>query len=109
MWWGTSGERLWESNCLGWFDCLGIRERGKVIHGEDLRREFPAPTREQLVAEGTRFVGTARKHGRGGLAAAKSRSGPASSLRSKTASKLSEGVGAVKKAACEGACKDCGP
>ena len=80
---------------------MGIRERGKVIHGEDLRREFPAPTREQLVAEGTRFVGTARKHGRGGLAAAKSRSGPASSLRSKTASKLSEGVGAVKKAACD--------
>lgn len=66
VWWGTSGERLWESNWLGWFDCLGIRERGMVIHGEDLRREFPAPTREQLVAEGTKFVGTVRRHGRGG-------------------------------------------
>jgi hypothetical protein len=66
VWWGTSGERMWESNWLGWFDCLGIRERGMVIHGEDLRREFPAPTREQLVAEGTKFVGTVRRHGRGG-------------------------------------------
>lgn len=66
VWWGTSGERLWESNWLGWFDCLGIRERGVVIHGEDLRREFPVPTREQLVVEGTRFIVTARKYGRGG-------------------------------------------
>ena len=66
VWWGTSGERLWESNWLGWFDCLGIRERGMVVHGENLRREFPAPTRERLVAEGIKSVGTARKHGRAG-------------------------------------------
>ena len=66
VWWGTSGERLWDSNWLGWFDCLGIRERGVVIHGEDLRCEFPTPAREQLAAEAARYVGTARRHGRGG-------------------------------------------
>ena len=34
---GTSGERLWESNWLGWFDCLGI---GGVewSYGENLAR-----------------------------------------------------------------------
>jgi hypothetical protein len=37
-----------------------------VVHGENLRREFPAPTRERLVAEGIKSVGTARKHGRAG-------------------------------------------
>ena len=66
VWWGTSGERLWETNLLGWFDSLGIRERGMVIHGEDLRCEFLAPAREQLAAQADRFVGTARRHGRGG-------------------------------------------
>lgn len=66
VWWGTSGERLWESSWLGWFDCLGIRKRGVVIHGEDLRCEFPTPTREQLAAEAARFVATVRRHGRGG-------------------------------------------
>ncbi len=54
VWWGTSGERLWESNWLGWFDCLGIRERGVVIHGEDLRCEFPTPARDRVAGHAGR-------------------------------------------------------
>lgn len=66
VWWGTSGERLWDANGLGWFDCLGIRERGIVVRGDDLRHEFPVPSPEQLVAEAARFTGIARAHGKAG-------------------------------------------
>ena len=37
-----------------------------VIHGEDLRREFPTPARGQLAAEAARFVSTAGRHGTSG-------------------------------------------
>ena len=51
LWWGTSGERPWERNGLGWLVHLVIRERGLVIYGRDVRPEVPAPARAQLVGE----------------------------------------------------------
>lgn len=49
FWWGTSGERFWESNQMGWFVLHVIRACGIVIWGDDVRHEIPAPTQEQLL------------------------------------------------------------
>ena len=42
FWWGTSGERAWNDNQLGWFVLHVIREHGIVIYGDDIRQEIPA-------------------------------------------------------------------
>ncbi len=51
LWWGTSGERIWDSNQLGWLVLHVIRERGFVIWGEDIRPEIPMAKREELIKE----------------------------------------------------------
>ena len=51
FWWGTTGERPWEHNQLGWLVLHVIRERGIVIWGEDIRREISEATREDLIRE----------------------------------------------------------
>ena len=51
FWWGTSGDRPWESNQSGWLVLHVIRERGVVIWGEEIRGEIPAARREDLVKE----------------------------------------------------------
>jgi predicted nucleotidyltransferase len=66
FWWGTSGEKMWQSNQLGWLVLHTIHERGTVIWGEDVRHEIPAPTREQLLQDVGEFCRTIKKHGKGG-------------------------------------------
>jgi hypothetical protein len=66
LWWGTSGERPWERNQLGSLVLHVIRERGRIIWGEDIRGEIPPARREDLLADVRDFVLSAREHGRGG-------------------------------------------
>jgi len=66
FWWGTSGERRWETNVLGPFVLHVIRERGVVIWGQDIRGEIPPASHEDLVREvQTAFLGD-RARGVGG-------------------------------------------
>ncbi len=66
FWWGTSGERAWDKNELGWFVLHVIRERGILVWGEDIRREIPVATREDLLAEVRIACRHANEHARAG-------------------------------------------
>jgi Aminoglycoside adenylyltransferase, C-terminal domain len=66
LWWGTSGERSWDENKLGWFVCKLIRDRGIVLWGEDIRREVPEPAHEDLLNDLLASCEDARVHGQGG-------------------------------------------
>jgi hypothetical protein len=66
LWWGTSGERMWDRNQLGWLTLHTIRERGIVIWGEDIRHAIPAATREALLDDVRTACQAMRQHGRGG-------------------------------------------
>ena len=66
FWWGTSGERLHETNQLGPLVLHVIRERGLVIWGEDIRPEIPPPSRDEMVSEVRDFVEGMKSHGHGG-------------------------------------------
>lgn len=66
FWWGTSRERQWESNQLGWLVLYVIRESGIVIWGEDIRREIPKATREALIEDMWMACKNMRQYGRGG-------------------------------------------
>jgi len=65
LWWGTSGERVWKENRLGWMVLHVIRERGRVVWGEDVRLEIPAASRPDIIEELKEFPATARQHARG--------------------------------------------
>jgi predicted nucleotidyltransferase len=65
-WWGTSGERVWQSNELGWLTLYVIREHGIVIWGEDIRCEIPVVEREQLLDGVCRTCRTMEEHSTGG-------------------------------------------
>jgi hypothetical protein len=66
LWWGTSGERVWDRNQLGWLTLHVIRERGVVVWGEDIRHEIPAASRGALLDEVRMACQRMRQHGRGG-------------------------------------------
>jgi hypothetical protein len=66
LWWGTSGERMWQRNALGPLVLHVIREAGLTIWGEDVRAEIPIQSREALLEDVRAFCGSARQHGRGG-------------------------------------------
>ncbi len=51
FWWGTSSERKWQRNELGWFVLHVIRECGIVVWGADPRREVPEVSREVMAEE----------------------------------------------------------
>ncbi len=61
FWWGTSGDRPWEMNRLGWLVLHVIKERGKIIYGEDIRSDIPAAPREGMVKEVREFTENVRK------------------------------------------------
>ena len=66
FWWGTSGERPWESNQSGWFVLHVIRERGIVIWGEDIRHEIPIASHENLMKEVWMACKSIKQHAQGG-------------------------------------------
>jgi hypothetical protein len=66
LWWGTSGERTWVSNELGWIALHVVRERGILIWGEDVRDEIPPVTRQQLVQQVRGFCRSLEAHGQAG-------------------------------------------
>ena len=66
FWWGTSRERPWEKNDLGWLVLKVIRECGRVVYGQDVRGEAPPPSPEQILEDIRCFCRSAREHGRGG-------------------------------------------
>lgn len=66
LWWGTSGERIWEANHLGWLALHAIRERGMVVWGEDIRPEIPVVSRKALIDDVRAACRALRQHGRGG-------------------------------------------
>ena len=66
FWWGTSGERSWDTNKLGWFVCKQIRERGIVVWGKDIRQEFPKPRRDDLLNDTLAACDQGLTHGKGG-------------------------------------------
>lgn len=66
FWWGTSGERGWDRNELGWFVCKQVRDRGIVVWGEDIRQEFPEPTRDDLLNDTLAACDQGLTHGKGG-------------------------------------------
>jgi hypothetical protein len=66
FWWGTSGERSWDRNNLGWFVCKLIRERGIVVWGEDIRGEVPEPRRDDLLNDILAACDEGLIHGKGG-------------------------------------------
>ena len=65
-WWGTSGERVWRGNELGWLTLHAIREHGIVIWGQDIRCEIPIVEREQLLDEVRRTCRSMEEYGQGG-------------------------------------------
>ena len=66
FWWGTTGERIWQSNQLGWLVLYVIREYGIVIWGEDVRPEVAKANREQLLQEVGEACRIGEEHGTGG-------------------------------------------
>lgn len=66
LWWGTSGERMWHRNELGWLALHAIREAGTVLWGDDVRHEIPVASRDALLDEVRVACQTMRQHGRGG-------------------------------------------
>ncbi len=66
FWWGTTGERLWEENRLGWLVLKVIRERGRVVHGQDIRPEIPPASRESVLEEIRSFCRSACEHSSNG-------------------------------------------
>lgn len=66
FWWGTSGERPWSTNNLGPLVLHVIRERGRVIYGQDIRNEIPAITRQQMLEDVRNACRSAQLRGRGG-------------------------------------------
>jgi len=51
LWWGTSGEREWETNQLGYLVLRVLHDRGIVILGPDVRESIPSVADELLLAE----------------------------------------------------------
>ncbi len=66
LWWGTSGERVWHRNELGWFDLYHIREHGIRVYGDDIRIKIPAASRADLLSDARKVCQAMRQHGRGG-------------------------------------------
>jgi len=66
FWLGTSGERSWDRNKLGWFVLKMIRERGIVVWGEDMRHEIPELTRDDLLNDTLAACEDGLLHGQGG-------------------------------------------
>jgi hypothetical protein len=66
VWWGTSGERLWDRNRLGWFCHVVVRDWGIVVHGDDVRERFPSPSHEELAQEVRDNCRAIEEHGSGG-------------------------------------------
>jgi hypothetical protein len=66
LWWGTSGERTWTSNELGWMVLHTIRERGIVAWGEDIRSRIPRASRDVLLQDVQTACDSIKAHGRGG-------------------------------------------
>lgn len=66
FWWGTSGEKLWLENRLGWFALWVIREKGLLVCGEDIRPRIPPPPEGGLSQQVREFISSARDHGQGG-------------------------------------------
>lgn len=66
LWWGTSGERIWDRNQLGWLALHAIRECGIVTWGEDVRCEIPVAEQDALLDDVRVACQTMRQHGRAG-------------------------------------------
>jgi hypothetical protein len=66
FWWGTTGERTWLENRLGWITLHQIREIGIKIYGEEIQDEIPKATRSQILSELSVFCRSLEEHGRGG-------------------------------------------
>jgi len=66
LWWGTSGERQWRRNQLGWLVLHVIRQRGIVIWGGDIRPEIPAASEQDILHDIAQACASMRRNGRGG-------------------------------------------
>jgi len=66
FWWGTSGERVWENNQLGWLVLKVIRERGIVIWGVDITNDIPEASRMELLGDIRKACKGIMEHGSGG-------------------------------------------
>jgi len=66
FWWGTSGERAWDSNQLGWFVLHVIRERGIIIYGDDIRQQILVVSNETLREELLMACSSIREHAKDG-------------------------------------------
>ena len=55
FWWGTSGERNWNRNDLGWFTLWVIREKGLLTWGENVRGLISPPPSDGLTAQAAEF------------------------------------------------------
>jgi len=62
VWWGTSGERLWERNELGHFVLHTVREHGLVIWGEDVRPRIPEVRRIDILNDLLSICRNIREH-----------------------------------------------
>jgi predicted nucleotidyltransferase len=65
FWWGTSGERLWQKNRLGWIILHEIRHYGKILWGEDIRAAIPVISQEQLQESIGEVCQNIALHGKG--------------------------------------------
>ena len=62
LWWGTSGERLWDRNKLGYFVLYTIGEHGLIIWGKDIRDSIPKIRRHDILTELLAGCKTTRDH-----------------------------------------------
>jgi hypothetical protein len=66
LWWGTSGEKRWDKNRLGWLTLHAIHEHGIVVWGEDIHPDIPVASRDALLDDARAICQSIRQHGRGG-------------------------------------------
>lgn len=63
VYWGTSGQRITNGCALDSFSRVVLLDAGVVLHGKDVRRLMPRPTRDELLADTARHLAGIRIHG----------------------------------------------
>lgn len=62
VYWGTSRERLYDAITLKTFSLIGLKKNGIVIYGNDLRNEYPHPSREEMLADIDNLINSIRTY-----------------------------------------------
>lgn len=62
IYWGTSGDRLNGKYGLSGFSLRGLIDKGHLIYGKDLRKEFPYPSNDEMLIQVDSMIDAIRKY-----------------------------------------------